>query len=69
MKSAFYEMGYWNFLKRFRFSIPCIMFELQGPDIIWNGRIRACIAYHLHDFLCPEMWMVRINSKYLVFTK
>jgi hypothetical protein len=60
-------MSYWELLKRFRFQIPCILFELQRPEFVWDSRILAMTAYCLHDFLCPEMWMIKVFPNYLRF--
>lgn len=61
------EMSYWKLLKRMRFSISCFLFEIQKPDFIWNSLVLGMTAYRIHDFLCPEMWMIRVFPNYLRF--
>lgn len=55
----------WKELRRVRFKIPCFLFEMQVPGFIWSNIILGIIAYHLHDFLCSEMWMIRFFPRYL----
>ena len=60
-------MNWWLFIKRYRFNISCILFEIQRPDFVWSNLMLANLAYRLHDLLCPEMWMIRIFPRYLDF--
>jgi len=52
-------------LERVGYKIPCFLFEMQAPRFVWSNLVLGAIAYHLHDFLCPEMWMIRFFPRYL----
>lgn len=55
----------WKTFKRVKFKIPCFLFEMQAPSFVWNSLTLGIIAYRLHHFLCPEIWMLRFFPKYL----
>ncbi len=58
-------MSWLSFLKKEKFNIMCILFELQKPGFMWDSELLCPIIYHFHEFVCFDMIFIRfMGMKY-----